>query len=272
MIHWSHFAGSLWDSVLAAHVHTNNLADQALAFNAAVDEFLTNTFTDIGEHLSVSPHRRCHYVRLCFENLILMARRATITSLQVENRTSNLLQIAITPMAYVREHGWDSTEVCLFRHQLVTTLAASLHLLSSALFSDQSIDDLSLRRFMQLGKAEFGAAVDLLSALTRNVPLAQRVLSDFERIMPLLRRVFATPAEDTSLFEDIHDWTIFGGLISPNAAELLPYREQVPDIRFPILCNGFWATDSGSLDSRRGVPSWEAGMESGGERSSVLWV
>jgi hypothetical protein len=272
MVHWSRFAGSLWDNVLAAHVHSNNLAGQALTFNAAVDDFITNTFLGIGEHWPVFPYRRCQYVRLCFDNLILMAGRATISSLQLEGSISGLLQAAVTSMTHVRMHGRASTDAYLLRYQMVTTLAASLHLLSSALFSNQSHDDLDSRQWMSLGKVEFSAADDLLDTLAESVPLAQRVLSDFERMLPVVRHVFARLVEDPSSFQGTPSWTTFSDVIPPNAAELLPYREQVPDIRFLMLHNGMWATNGGYLETDRGLDTWDAGLEPGGPKSSVVWI
>ncbi|KAJ4400363.1 hypothetical protein N0V91_008719 [Didymella pomorum] len=58
MVHWSQFAGSLWDNVLAAHVRANNLAKQALTFNAAVDDFILQTFIEVGERWAQVPDIR----------------------------------------------------------------------------------------------------------------------------------------------------------------------------------------------------------------------
>jgi hypothetical protein len=271
MVHWSQFAGSLWDNVLAAHVHADKLADQAFTFRAAVDDFILNTFTDVGEGWSVFAHRRCQHVRLSFDNLSLMACRAISSSLQLEGRTSDLLQVAITAIAHVRVHGRVSSNAYLLRYQMVTTLAASLHLLSRTLVCNRP-EDLDLRQWTSLGDAEFYAAVDLLNAWAQSVPLAQRVLDDFERIVPVVQHVFARCEEKPSASESTPKWTILHDVIPPDAANLLPYKEQVPDIRFPMLHSGMWATNGGYVETDRGFPSSDAGLEPGGARSSVLWV
>ena len=271
MVHWSQFAGSLWDNVLAAHVHAKNLVNQAFTFNAAVDDFILNTFTDVGERWSAFAHRHCQYVRLCFDNLTLMACRTIVPSLQLEGRTSDLLQVAVTAMAHVRVQGWVTTNAYLLRHQMITTLAASLHLLCRTLVCDR-LEGQNFHQLISLRRAEFHAAVDLLSALAQSVPLAQRVLDDFEQILPVVRHVFVRYEEIASSTLGSPDWTMLGDVVPPDAAKLLPYKEQIPDIRFPMLNNGMWATNGGFVETDRGFSSWDAGLEPGGARSSVLWV
>jgi hypothetical protein len=39
-----------------------------------------------------------------------------------------------------------------------------------------------------------------------------------------------------------------------------------------MLHSGIWATNGGYVETDRGFPSWDAGLEPGGARSSVLWV
>jgi hypothetical protein len=149
-------------------------------------------------------------------------------------------------------------------------LAAGLHLLTRTLVCNR-LDDINLHERMPLGKAEFHAAIDLLNALAQNLPLAQRVLEDFEQIVPVIRHVFARCEKMPLSNDGTPDWTIIGDGIPPDAAKLLPYRAQVPDIRFPMIYNGIWATNGGYVETDRGFHSWDAGLESGGARSGVLW-
>lgn len=271
MIDWSRFAGSLWDSILAAHVHSDGLVDKILTYDTAIDDFIHNTFVDIGGHWPVAPHRRFQFVRMCFDNLRLMARRATVSS-QLEGRTAIVFQVAITAISQVRCHGWDTKDAYVLRHQMVTTLAASLLVLCSALVNVQSLVSLDLRQWLFIGNGEFDAAVDLLSALAQRVSLAQRVISDFDRVMPVVRGMLSRWPEEPPSFGNTPDWGIFNEIIPPDAAELLPYKEQVPDIRFPMLCNGMWATNGGYLEAHHGFSHWDVGLEPSGTRSSVLWV
>ncbi|KAF1922591.1 uncharacterized protein M421DRAFT_352798 [Didymella exigua CBS 183.55] len=272
MVHWSHFAGSLWDNVLAAHVHLDNIPDKVLSFEAAIDEFVTNTFIGIGEHWSAYPCRRSQYVRMCFNNLRLMARRATGSSLQLEGRISAQLQVAVTSIAHARCQGWDTNDAYLLRHRMVTTLAASLHLLCSALVGNQQPVAVVSSISMSLCKAEFDAAVDLLLALAQGVTLAQRVLRDFDRIFPVIRGALTRWSEESSSFESRADWTITNDVIPPNAAEFLPYKEQIPNICYLTIRKGMWATNGSYLETDCGLSDWNTDLEPGGARSSVLWV
>lgn len=271
MVHWSQFAGSLWDSVLAPHVHAKDLVSQALTFNAAIDDFILSNFTQTNERWSVSAHRRSQYVQFCFDNLTLMACRTILPSLQVKRQTSDLLQVSITAMAHVRVHGWDTTNTYLLRYQMVTTLAASLHLLCSALFRNR-LDDFHLRQWVPSGKAEYLAAVDLLNALGQTIPLAQRVLGDFEVTLPVIRRVFARCEEEPSTSEVSPDCPVLGDGIPLEAAELLPYREQVPDIRHSMLYNFTWDMDGGFIETGRGLSPGDASVDTSSVRNSLLWV
>ncbi|KAJ4340612.1 hypothetical protein N0V95_007437 [Ascochyta clinopodiicola] len=76
MIHWSRFAGSLWDSLLAAHVYADTFADKVATFDAAIADFFANTFPDLTA--KIHPSRRHQYIRMSFDNLQFLARRATV--------------------------------------------------------------------------------------------------------------------------------------------------------------------------------------------------
>lgn len=269
MVHWSRLAASLWDSVLAPNVHTSNLNNQALTFNAAVDDFMGSTFAPIGKRWSGDPHRRCQYVWLCFDNLMLKARRATLSLPQLEGDISDLLQLPVKSMSRVGMPTCASTDMYLLRYQAVTTVAACLHLLSVTLVSNQSLEHVHFHGWTLL---EFNDAIDLLNTLARSVPLAQRVLRDFERIVPLIRHAISRIAEETNSFQFTLKTNILAGVVPQNAADLLPYKEQVPNIRSPILYDGTWPTDGGSLDAEHGFSAVDAGLKPGAARNSVLWV
>lgn len=270
MIHWSRFAGSLWDSILAAHAHADNFADKVATFDAAIDDFITNTFT--GSNWPTYPSRRCQYVRMCFDNLRLVAQRAMISSLQLDGHIEPVFKMAVTVIAHVRCHGTDNTDPYLLRHQMGATLAGSLLMLCSVLISDHSLLGLDLRQWIPIGHHDFEAGVDLLRILAQDVPLAQRVLSDFNRIIPVVQGAFAKWSEDAMLLRSTPDWSVVNDVIPSNVAELLPYKENIPDIRFPVLYNGMWATNGGYSEADRGFSTWDGGLESGAPRSSVLWI
>lgn len=272
MIHWSHFVGSLWDNVLAAHVHPDNLSNKLLTFEAAIDEFVTTTLVGIGEHWPIQPHRRSQYVQFCFSNLKLIAHRATGKLLQLEGRSTYQLQVAVTSIARVRCQRWNTKDAYLLRHQMVTTLAAGLHLMCSVLVSNRSSVDAISSYTISLGKAEFDAAVDLLNDLAQGIALAQRVLCDLDQILPVVRDALTNWSERFSSFGTTADWSVPSDVVPPDAAELLPYKEQFPDIRHPLFKNGAWATDDTYLETSHPVyHDWHTGLEPGG-RSSVLWV
>lgn len=266
MIHWSHFAASLWDCVLAAHVHPDNLNDQVLTFNAAVDDFVSRTFAGMSERWPAFPRRRCEYVRLCFDNLMLRARRATLSLPQLGD-VSDLLQLSISSMA--RAGTPASTDVYIFHYQMITTVAASLHLLSSVLVSIQSLEDLDLHPWTSL---EFNAAINLLDALATSIPLAQRVSRDFERIVPVIRHAISMLAEETNSFQDTLNTSILVDFIPSNAVDLLPYRKQFPHTCSPLLHGGMWTTNGDCFEKEHGFSALDAGPEPDVVRNSVLWV
>lgn len=273
MIDWSHFAGSLWDNILAAHVHSDNLADKVLSFEAAVDDFDTNLrFLGVGEHGPVYPCRRFQYVRMCFNNLRLMGQRAISPSLQLEGRAGAPVQVAFTSIASARCQGWDTKDAFLLRYQMVTTLAASLHMLCSTLVSNRSFFKSAPSNSTSQCQEHLDATVKQLHTLAQGVPLAQRVLGDLDQIIQVIREALTMMSEESASVQRTAGWAVWDDVLPPNAAELLPYREQVPHIGFPMLYNGIWATNGGYVETDRGFSPWGVGHEPGGARNSVLWV
>jgi len=272
MIDWSRFAGSLWDNILAAHVHSDNLADKVMSFEAAIDEFNTTTFLAVGQQWPVYPYRRFQYVRMCFDNLRLMGQRAIRSSTQLESRADTQLQVAFTSVISARSPGLDTEGALLLRYQMVNTLAASLHMMCSAVVSHPKSFESAPSYSTSQCQDELDVTVRQLHALAQDVLPAQRVLGDLNGIVREIRDALAMVYEKGSTVERTAGWAFFGDFMPPNAADLLPYRDRVPDIRSPVNPNEMWSTNNGYLETDRGMSPWNAGLGPGSTRSSVLWI
>ncbi|KAF2623492.1 hypothetical protein BU25DRAFT_375634 [Macroventuria anomochaeta] len=273
MIHWSRFAGSLWDSLLAAHVFTDPLADKIATFDAAIVDFFDNTFQEL--KTEIHPLHRQQYIRMSFDNLQLMARRAMIMSLQFDRATIHVCsRLAMDTITHVQAYETNAkySMTSILRHHMIPSLASSLLLLCSLLVSDLSSLGLSLANCVPVVHQTFNSAVDLLHDLAREIPLARRVLMDFEKIVTVVQTAIAKWSEETRPLQGTPDWSIVSDVIPLNVSELLPYREQVPDIRFSQLYKGMWATNAGYSETDHGFSTWNEDLEPGGARCSVLWI
>lgn len=271
MIHWSHFAGSLWDSILAAHVIADTVVDRVATFDAAISDYFQNTFA--GSEWEVHPLRLCQYARMSFDNLRLMARRATALPLQLDAATTlTCSKEAVRIIAHAHAYDTDKTTPYILRHQIITTLAGSLLMLCDLLLHIPSSFGFEKHEWVPMCHQEFDAAVDLLHMLAKDTPLAQRVLSDFDKIIPVVQAAISRWAEESSHPQNTPDWGIMNDAIPPNVSELLPYRQQIPDIRLPQLRRGMWATDAAYLETDPGFSPWDEALEPGGARCNVLWV
>lgn len=160
----------------------------------------------------------------------------------------------------------------LLQHQMVTTLAISLLVLCSALLDVQNLVSLDLRQWELMENGEFDAAIELLGILAQKVPLAQRVLSDFDQVVPIVRSMLSRWPEGHPSFEVTSDGNALNDIIPLNAAELLPYGNLYPDIRFPRSNNGSMAANESIPATDSGLSSWNTHLKPGSARSSVLWL
>ncbi|KAF2998582.1 hypothetical protein E8E13_006361 [Curvularia kusanoi] len=265
MVYWSRFAGSLWDSLLTAHVSPEVLAERVNTFQAAVIDFFDNTFVNSSLESS-SPHLH-QYVEISFDNLQLVAQRATATTRQFGAAAAQLsARLATQTLAHVQRFETDTNAVVVNVLQYHTTpsLTISLLLLCSLLVSDLGHLGLPLDTWIPYVQQSFDAIINLLSDRSQDSILARRVLRDFGRIIPVILAILSKWATETLLLQSIPDWSLVQDVIPPNVAELLPYREQPPNIGdMPTLYRDAWMTHGGHMDSDGGVQT---------PRSSVLWV
>ncbi|KAH6629184.1 hypothetical protein C7974DRAFT_182614 [Boeremia exigua] len=269
MVDWSRFAGSLWDGVLAAHVSADTLADNVATFDAAVADFLDNTLQAL--KTDFHPSQRHPYVCMSFDNLRVIARRTVVTSLDFERATVlDCSRLAVDTLAHVQAYDADIRYplTCILRHHIVPSLASSLLLLCSILVSDLDAFGLPLDEWLPLVHATFDSTVALLLDLADELSSARRVLRDFEKILPVVQAVLARWSAQTQLLQGPLEWGIVRDIIPPNVTELLPYTEQVPDIRSKAL-QGMWAGNGGHLETDR---SWDESYGVRGARSGVLWI
>ncbi|KAJ4982653.1 fungal specific transcription factor domain-containing protein [Stagonosporopsis vannaccii] len=273
MIDWSRFAGSLWDSLLASYMSADVLAERVTTFDAAVADFLDNTFRE--SQTEFQPPQLHSYICMSFDNLRLLARRTMATSLSLNRATVDCSRIAVDTVAHVQafEAAAKYPLTCSLRHHMIPSLAGSLLLLCSMLVSDLNELGLPLDSWLPSVHQTFDMAVALLHGLAQEISLARRVLSDFERVLPVVQAVLARWSAESQLVQGPLEWDIIKDAIPANAAELLPYREQVPDIGSPSFYSGTWGANGGLSETDRGLSGWYEHPGPGGSaRSGVLWV
>ncbi|KAJ8109876.1 hypothetical protein OPT61_g7139 [Boeremia exigua] len=273
MIDWSRFAGSLWDGLFAARVATDTLVEKVATFDAAVNEYLDETFSVSKSEFQ--PAHRHPYIYMSFDNLRLMARRAMVTSLAFDHAAVHRCStFAVDTLAHVQAYetyiGYPST--CMLRHHIIPSLANSLLLLCSMLVSNLGELGLSLTNWVPMIQQAFDTAVSLLHDLAREIPLAQRVLKDFAQILPVVQSVLTRWSAEAQLLQGPTGWERMKDLVPPNVTKLLPYREQVPNIHSPALGNEMWVNNGGNIDPGRSFSNWEEDLEPLSAGNSVLWI
>jgi hypothetical protein len=192
MIHWSRFAGSLWDSIFAATASQYVHPEKMSTFDAAVMDFFEETYPTIP--MDPRQTQQVQFIHLSFNNLRLLARRQTMLSLQFDGSTGHISsELAIDTIARVRDYEQASdTLPYSFRHYMISSLASSLLILCSLLVRDLSSSDLGLDVWTPTYISNFGMAVAKLHELADHLPLAQRVLVDFDKIVSIVQATNAT--------------------------------------------------------------------------------
>lgn len=273
MVHWSRFAGSLWDSLLTANVSAEASAERAITFDAAVVDFFDNTFPDLIRGLD-SQYRQ-QYVRMSFDNLRLTARRSTAIYLQIDRTDVQLYsQMAVDTLSHVQsfERNIEHMYTSALGYHSIPTLANSLLLLCSLLISDLDVLGLPLDSWIPTLHQNLESIIDVLKNKAQEILLAQHVLRDFDRILPVVQAALSRWSTEVLLSQGTPDWSVVTDVIPNHVADLLPYREQLPDIRYPSHHNGVWASNVDFQDTDRGLSFWDEGPEPGGRGNSVLWV
>ncbi|XPS73054.1 hypothetical protein M3J09_005207 [Ascochyta lentis] len=271
MIHWSRFAGSLWDSLLAAHVFVDTFADKVVTFDAAIADFFANTFPDLAA--KIQPSRRHQYIRMSFDNLQFMTRRATMMSLQFDGATAGICSsLVVDTLSHVQAYETNTKHSSVLRHYMIPSLASSLLMLCSLLVSDLSLLGEELDDWISAYHHTFDSALSLLHALAQNTLLARRVLEDFGRIVPVVEAAIGRWSNGFSLLQSSPNWGIVKDVIPPDVSELLPYKEQVPAIRSSQVHNRLWTSTIGFVEADHGPSAYDGGVELGGLRSSILWI
>jgi hypothetical protein len=276
MVDWSRFAGSLWDSLLTANVSPEALAERIYTYQVAVVDFLDNTFE--GSWLEGTSPRRHEYIKLSFTNVRLMAQRANMMSLQFDSTTALLCaSLAQNPLVYLQAFE-ANVEYPIARSRVlwlhaIPPLAVSLLMLCSLLVSDLgSIRVGPLDSWVARLQQSFDATINLLNDRAQDTILARRVLRDFERIIPVVQAILSKWSTEIILLQSAPEWSLVQDLIPPNVTELLPYREQLPDIRYSKLDEGLRAINGGHLETNRGIHTWDESHGFRSASSSVLWI
>lgn len=266
MIDWSRFAGSLWDGILAASVPPETRSDKVATFDAAVTDYLHNTLRTSNKELQ--PPQLQAYIYMSFYNLRLLAWREPAVALNINRGTAHdCSQYAVETITRVQAHeaAINYQLPCMLQYQTVSSLANSLLILCSIAVSDLGKLDLLLDTWLPTVRQAFDTAVALLNDLAEGVPLARRVLDDFERIIPVVQGVHARWIAEGQLGRGPLDWNIMKDVIPPNVATLLPYREQVPDMGSPALHNDM-------VEAETGLSPWNQHAGRSDPRSGVLWI
>lgn len=272
MVHWSRFAGSLWDSLLTAHIPVEASTERAMTFDAAVVDFLDNTFPDFTTRLS--PQHRHQYVRMSFDSLRLMAQHATTIPLLLDRTTVQIYsQIIVDALSHVQlyEGNIEQPYSHSLRYYSIPTLGSSLLLLCNLLTSDLDQLGLPLHSWIPTMHQSFDTILEIIDNKARENVLARRILRDFEKITPVVQAALSRWSTEAMLSQTPPDWSIVEDTIPPNVAQLLPYKQQLPDIRCPSHQNTMWASNGGYQDTSQ-FSSWDEGLQPGGRGRSVLWI
>ena len=274
MVDWSRFAGSLWDSLLTANVSPEALAERIYTYQVAVVDFLDNTFESSSLE-STSPCRH-EYIMLSFTNVRVMAQRANMMSLQFDCSTAMLCaRLAKDSLLYVQafEAKAEYPIARVLRFHAIPSLAVSLLMLCSLVVSDLGVIRAGpLDGWVAPLHQTFDAIINYLNDRAQDNTLARRVLRDFGRIIPVVQAIFSKWSTEILLLQSAPEWSLVQNLIPHNVLEFLPYREQLPDIRYSKLDEGLWAVDGGHLETSRGRHPWDEGHDSSSAISGVLWI
>lgn len=277
MIDWSRFAGSLWDSLLAGRVSTDSLVDKVGTFDAAICDFMDNTFRVA--KMEFHQPQLDPFIRMSFDNLRLLAQGTILMSLGFDGHTiHDCSKSAMNSLAHVQafEAATRVSSACTLRHYMIPSLAGSLVVLSSILVGDLYELNLALDLWLPEVRKTFDAVVSLLHDLAQGLPLARRVLRDFELVTSIVQAAFTRWSAETQLVPGPLGWDIVKDVIPANVMELFPYRDQVPDIGPAATSDELSAAAGIGLSPRAdpGFASWShvSGGGAGAAKSGVLWI
>lgn len=273
MIHWSRFAGSLWDSIFAVTASQNINLEKLSTFDAAVMDFFEETYPTI--FLNPRETRQIQFIHLSFNNLRLLARRQIMLSLQFDGGTGHVSsELVLNTIARVREYKQASEPPpYTFRHYMISPLASSLVVLCSLLVRDLSSPDLGLDVCAPTYISNFGIAVAMLHDLADHFPLAQRVLVDFDKIVDIVQATNALWSVHEFTLEPAHRWNKVRSVIPPNVADLFPYRDRIPVMQTTRIAHEFQTSGVpfGGTAEDRSDP-WVVDLNSEEVGRGVLWV
>ncbi len=273
MVDWSRFAGSLWDGILAPHVSTDTITDKVATFDAAIVDYLGDTFQ--ASKSEFQPPQRYPYISMSFDNLRAIARRAAMVSSNFDRAAVPYCgTLAMDTLDHVQAYK-ECTRYplsCILPHHVVPSLASSLLLLCSNFAFNLGELDLPLNSGLVAVHQNFETTVNLLHDLAREVPLALRVLKDFERILPVVQAVLAKWSTESQLLHGPIGWSMMEDLIPSNVTELLPYQNQVPDISSPTLDGKSWVDNGGRRDLEYSGADWDESFAPYRAENDVLWV
>jgi hypothetical protein len=272
MIHWSRFAGSLWDSIFAVTAASQVDPKRVSTIDEAIEDFFQETYPTIPMDLRQT--RQTQYIHLSFNNLRLLARRYIILSLKFDGTDGRLSsELVNDTLARVQDYEAASEFPYSFRHYLIPSLAGSLLVLCALLVRDLSLPDLKLDMWMSTYMSSFGITVAMLHDLADSIPLAQRVLVDFDKIIGIVQATNATWSDSEGSLEPAYRWNIVSSKVPPNIVELFPYRDRVPILQTTQITTKrqpSGAIFGGSLEDR--LESWVVRLAPEEVGRGVLWI
>ena len=272
MIHWSRFAGSLWDSIFAVTAASQLDLERVSTIDEAVEDFFQETYPTIPMDLRQT--RQIQYVHLSFNNLRLLARRYIILSLRFDGTDGRLSsELVNDTLVRVRDYEAASEPPYSFRHYLIPSLAGSLLVLCALLVRDLSSPALRLDMWTPTYISGFGITVAMLHDLADSIPLAQRVLIDFDKVIGVVQATNATWSDSERSLEPAYRWNVVSSKVPPNIVELFPYRDQVPVLQTTQITTKRQPSGvifGGSLEDR--ADPWIVGLAPEEVGRGVLWI
>lgn len=273
MIHWSRFAGSLWDSIFVVTATPHVDPEKVATFDEAVMNFFQETYPTIP--MDPRQTRYIKYIYLGFNNLRLLARRQILFSPQFDDRECHIIsELVNDTITHVREYEVASEpSPYSFRHYVIPSLASCLLVLCTLLIRDLSSPELSLDIWMPTHMSNFDITIAMLYGLADHVPLAQRVLVDFDKIVSTIQSANATWLEHETTLEQSQRWEAVKSCIPSNVATLIPYRDQIPIMQTTQIIHKRHPSGvifRGLLEDR--PDPWVVSLEPEEVGRGVLWV
>ena len=272
MVHWSRFAASLWDSLFAATAAPPLDPESVSTFDETVEDFFQNTYTTIPMDLGQT--RQIQYIHLSFNNLRLLARRQIVLSLHFDGTIGHSSSELVSDILdRVRDYEAAPEPPYSLRHCLIPSLAGSLVILCALLVRDPSLPNLGLDVWTPTYISNFGITVTMLHDLAKRIPLAQRVLVDFDKVIRIVQTTNATWSDSVGSLEPANRRNAVSSQIPPNVQELFPYRDLVPIMQTTQITTERRPSGvifSGSFGDHS--DPWVAGLASEEVGRGVLWV